>query len=282
MIYIGDYNSDVFGNDILNYRNRSFPNIHLHQRAELIWVEEGSLTLYCNRDVFSMERNSFGLILPNQLHCFRASEQASFWVHTFSPSQVPAFFSAVGTRSVQTPVFQCEDQIRDYYISLCLRRPAWVDPIDSNSRCIQSDLPDGIPGLKLKAALYGVLACFLEQAQFTERSGGDDTLFLQVISYIAEHFQEDLTLTSVSRAFGYEPHYFCRCMKNAADVPFRQLVNSYRLDRARELLENTDMQIAQIAMECGFGSLRTFNRVFQQAEQIEPRKYRSSFRFVGV
>ncbi len=278
MIYIGDYNSDVFGNDILNYRNRSFPDIHLHQRAELIWVEEGSLTLHHNRDIFLLERNSFGLILPNQLHCFQASEQASFWVHTFSPSQVPAFFSAVGTRSVHTPVFHCDDQIRDYYISLCLRRPAGVDPMESISQCIQSELPEGIPVLKLKAALYGVLACFLEQAQFTERSGGDDALFLQVIGYIAEHFHEELTLASVSQAFGYEPHYLCRCMKKAADVPFRQMVNSYRLDRARELLENTDMQIAEIAMECGFGSLRTFNRVFQQVQRIEPREYRRSFR----
>lgn len=277
MIYQSSFNSDAFGNDILNFSSRSFLP-HLHRRAELIYLEKGELTLHCNRNTFLLSKGDFALVLPNHLHSLESTPNANYWIHTFSTSILPAFFNTVGTRTAVSPVFFCDEEALAYYKALCLIRPPQSALQDSTASYVQAYLPNGIPALKLKAALYGILACFLEQVQLVERSKSDDDLFVRIIHYIAEHCGEDISLASVANAFGYEPHYLCRYMKSASDVHFRQLVNSYRLDRAKVLLEGTDMPITEIALDAGFGCLRTFNRVFQSAEGITPREYRNSFR----
>ena len=64
-------------------------------------------------------------------------------------------------------------------------------------------------------------------------------------------------------------------MKRYTDIGFRTLVNSFRVEHAKELLSGTSMQTTAIAEICGFGSLRTFNRVFRQFTKITPGEYRN-------
>ena len=281
MIYQSSFNSDAFGNDILNCSSRSFLP-HLHRRAELIYLAAGELTLHCNRNTFTLNKGNFALVLPNHLHSLESSPDADYWIHTFSTSLLPAFFNAVGTRTAVSPVFCCDEEALAYYKALCLIPPPKTAASDSAASYVQAYLPNGIPPLKLKAALYGVLACFLEQVQLTQQGNNDDDLFIRIIRYIAEHCKEDISLASVAKAFGYEPHYLCRYMKRVANVPFRQLVNNYRLDQAKALLEGTEAPITQIALDVGFSCLRTFNRVFKDAEGVSPREYRQALQTIAA
>lgn len=111
--------------------------------------------------------------------------------------------------------------------------------------------------LNLITALESVLAGFLAKPDLAEGGGG--SLIERVLSYIGAHSDEDLTLETVAAELGYEPHYLCRMMKRYTDIGFRTLVNSFRVEHAKELLSGTSMQTTAIAEICGFGSLRTFN-----------------------
>lgn len=47
-----------------------------------------------------------------------------------------------------------------------------------------------------------------------------------------------------------------------------------RIEKAKNLLETTDLNLETIALQCGFSNIRTFMRVFQKFEIVTPGKYK--------
>ena len=59
-------------------------------------------------------------------------------------------------------------------------------------------------------------------------------------------------------------------------MDFASFVNKYRIQFACELLKNSDEDVTQIAMKCGFSTIRNFNRVFKNETGQTPKDYRSA------
>jgi AraC-like DNA-binding protein len=115
-------------------------------------------------------------------------------------------------------------------------------------------------------------------AAFLLELSGESNKLSKLFSDASEHVRINIssapTVQSVADHFGYEPHYLSRYMKSVADIHFRHLINSYRMDNARLLLENTERPITEIAVASGYDCLRTFNRVFQELEGMTPTAFR--------
>ena len=60
------------------------------------------------------------------------------------------------------------------------------------------------------------------------------------------------------------------------NMSISKYINNIRIDNAKNLLTNTEKPIIEICYECGYESLRTFNRVFLQTVNTSPRQYRTS------
>jgi len=63
--------------------------------------------------------------------------------------------------------------------------------------------------------------------------------------------------------------------KEAAGIPLGSYIQNYRLNRAMALLRTTDLSIADVAEEAGFGSPQAFSRIFKRETGQTPRTYRS-------
>ena len=59
-------------------------------------------------------------------------------------------------------------------------------------------------------------------------------------------------------------------------ISYNQHVNSYRLNHAGYLLHNSDLSVLEISEECGFDSLRTFNRNFKDFYKMTPVQYKKT------
>ncbi|MBQ8508375.1 MAG: helix-turn-helix transcriptional regulator [Clostridia bacterium] len=271
MLYQKNTGSDSFGNSIRYYISRGFPQPHLHTSAELLVIDQGEVALTINGRSEILAPGQCALVLPNQLHSFSCTEGSRFWVHVFSQNNAPMFYGILGARTSRRARFVCGSAALDYYRAVCLIMPAFNE---AKKGSFPSPSEGKLPQIKLKSALYAVLADFLAQAELIDRSAAEDSLFSRIMIYIIEHSREDITLNSVAAAFGYEPHYLCRYMKSVTDVGFRWLVNRCRIDDARQLLETTALPITEISLVSGYGCLRTFNRVFRQLEGVTPQEYR--------
>jgi AraC-like DNA-binding protein/ligand-binding sensor protein len=93
-------------------------------------------------------------------------------------------------------------------------------------------------------------------------------------AYIRENLQEDITLTQVAKAACTSTFYICKLFKKHTGVNLTEYISRLRVERAKELLQNPQARISEIAYEVGFQSLTHFNRVFRALVGEAPSTYR--------
>lgn len=93
--------------------------------------------------------------------------------------------------------------------------------------------------------------------------------------YITEHCHEELTRDSVADLIHMSASGFSRFFKSHTGMTFQEFVSDVRISRACELLASTSMPVTEVALECGFGELTTFNRTFKRFRDTTPTKYRA-------
>ncbi|MCI8412813.1 MAG: AraC family transcriptional regulator [Clostridia bacterium] len=102
--------------------------------------------------------------------------------------------------------------------------------------------------------------------------GGEVELIRAVFTYIREHYDEDLTLTSISKEFGYNPYHFSRLFNRFTNFRLKQYINSVRLEVALDKLKNGE-SVTDAAFNSGFNSMRTFYRDFTEFYGSTPQNY---------
>jgi AraC-like DNA-binding protein len=97
-------------------------------------------------------------------------------------------------------------------------------------------------------------------------------------SYIAEHYQEPIGVEQVSVHVGLHPNYATTLFKQVLGMSISTYLTRHRLSHAQAMLLDTDSKILTVAMECGFGSLSRFYKVFRNHLKTTPRQYREARR----
>lgn len=97
-----------------------------------------------------------------------------------------------------------------------------------------------------------------------------------IINYIHQHYQEDITLQSLSSRFYISPSYLCREFKKHTNSTIVQYTNVTRVMNAQRKLMETDKNITQISQETGFSNLTHFNRIFKSVTGLTPSGYRKN------
>jgi transcriptional regulator GlxA family with amidase domain len=122
------------------------------------------------------------------------------------------------------------------------------------------------------------------QAQFITRTLPTPTaVSLAATRAWAEHrLDEDLTIPQLAHHAGVSARTLTRLWRQEAGVSPHQWLLTARLDRARELLETTDLQVEQIATRCGLGSGTNLRARFRAAVGTTPTAYRRAFQHQPV
>ena len=97
-----------------------------------------------------------------------------------------------------------------------------------------------------------------------------------VISYINEHFKEDLPDKVLASAAGLSSYHFIRVFKRETGFTPHEYVINTRLSNARYLLRNTAMSVKDICFSCGFSSESAFCITFKKRAKMTPAQYRQN------
>ena len=89
-----------------------------------------------------------------------------------------------------------------------------------------------------------------------------------------ENAQWHIDLEHISAQFGIHPVTVSKMFRKNLYSTFGEVLSNIRVSRARALLKNSKRTVTEIGYECGFGSLRNFNRVFLKHIGCTPREYR--------
>jgi AraC-like DNA-binding protein len=98
-----------------------------------------------------------------------------------------------------------------------------------------------------------------------------------VYTFIRENFHKQISLKEISQVASMSPFAFSRYFKKNSGAGFVEYLNQVRTNKACYLLRETEYQVHDIAIDCGFASISNFNKQFRKTVGISPRDYRSQF-----
>lgn len=227
---------------------------HFHKNYEITYVLDGEVEMTLNGTKTVLSAGDFALVLPNEFHSYHTPKASTVWIGVFSADFVGEFAKITENKRACNSVFSCEPEIKNFL----------------EKYLIIANTPDTFI---LKSALYGVCREFLKNTTLFDITNEKDFIY-DIISYVSANFQHPITLATIAEEFGYEYHYLSRQFSNHFHMNFKQFLNTYRADYARDQLLHTTKSITEIAMNSGFQTTRTFNRVFQEQTGVTPSEYR--------
>lgn len=99
--------------------------------------------------------------------------------------------------------------------------------------------------------------------------------FNDLLDYIDLHYTEDLNLDELADMIGFSKYHFSRLFKQYTDFSFTDYLNYRRIKKAEQLLEEHKLPVTDVALQSGFNSISTFNRLFRKVKNCTPSEYRS-------
>ena len=100
-----------------------------------------------------------------------------------------------------------------------------------------------------------------------------------IINYVSSNYTElSMCLDDVANQFDVTANYVSRFFKQETGCSFIQYITMLRMDRAKELLITTDIQIKEIVSSIGYIDVANFIRKFKSYEGITPNQYREAMR----
>ncbi|WP_438347978.1 response regulator transcription factor [Paenibacillus sp. FA6] len=117
-----------------------------------------------------------------------------------------------------------------------------------------------------------------EQLSYLERDqlGDANTKFNELLQYIDKHFHEELYLKDLSTKYFINVSYCCELFKKVTSMTFSQYITDLRMKKAVELLQNSNLSIAEVCKCVGYSDYFYFNKVFKRNMGSTPSKYRKA------
>ena len=128
------------------------------------------------------------------------------------------------------------------------------------------------------ARLTEILTLLLRHYNLTENKNVKSLCHIDNISsaitYINEHYNENITLNDITKAAHMHKTSFIANFKAIYNMTTWDYINIKRIEDSLTLLKSTDITILDIATKCGFNSTANFNKIFKKTTGITPSEYR--------
>lgn len=102
----------------------------------------------------------------------------------------------------------------------------------------------------------------------------EDYLVKQAQKYISEHYADELALANIAEQSHFHPNYFSSLFKKKTGITIRDYILKTRIEKAKELMEDPEMKLIDIALAVGYQDQAHFNRAFKNFTGISPSQYR--------
>lgn len=274
--------------EIVNYRNSSTVRIwyneqmdnyplHWHNSLEIILPVSGCYYVVTNETTHCIREGEIYFIPPGELHFLY-------------PPPVPN-----GVRFVYLFDLSAMAHLKDFAgIQPLLSAPFLITK--ENSPDIYKDIFDLLMQMQIeyfRQNLYSELTVYSLLITMLVKLGTDysnmlataDTRagkqreylkqFNDLLAYIDEHYMDALTLEDTASLMGFSKFHFSRLFKDYTGYTFCDYLNYRRIKATEELLPHAELPITEIAMQVGFSSISTFNRLFRMYKKCSPSEYRS-------
>ncbi len=126
------------------------------------------------------------------------------------------------------------------------------------------------------------LRCRPEAAPFSPAWNGSLATVERAMRLIVDGALDEANVTALAERLGVGPRHLTRLFRKHLGASPVQIAQTTRVQRAKRLLDETDLPISDIAMQAGFGSLRRFNALFAAVYRRPPSEIRRAGKRGGM
>ncbi|NLP47285.1 MAG: helix-turn-helix transcriptional regulator [Epulopiscium sp.] len=125
---------------------------------------------------------------------------------------------------------------------------------------------------QLKQKIMELFEGLVEQC-VQEAEKREDTIIDDIIVFIKQNYDTDLSLTDIAEEFNLSAGYVGILFKKSTGEKFKDYLNMYKVEKAKEILEHEDIKIKDLAKQVGCNTTNTFIRMFKRYVGISPGQY---------
>lgn len=230
---------------------------HINPELEVLYVLQGTVTAERDGQRYTLTAGQALLIPPYHLHVFQPGPGTRARVYMMAESVYRDAMDRGGCP--EGPAVTVPPAAGAYLEELEDGRSRWR--------------PDTYAGTVL--ALFRNLFAETATRVFPADTEDWDRVLLD---YLADHLAEGPTVAELAARVGRSPRQLGQAFRARYGIRLPELIRNMQVDRAVTMLETGTKTVTEIAAECGFSSLRSFNRVFYEAMGETPTQCRRRVR----
>lgn len=273
-----DFPVQVFRHD---YDSGSHPfSSHWHEQIEFLYFIEGSAVIECDSCPICVSPGDLVIVNSNELHSARyCKKNLSYYCIIIDPSLYRSSFPDACEIKYISPIASnlilFENKIsKDGAVSQC------INDIIEEYECKKVGYE-----LAVKASVFRLLVILLRnhvkrvltQKEYNSRLSNLKR-FENVMKYIEDNYTEKITIKELSRIAGLSVFHFCHLFKNLTGKSAGEFINSFRIDKAEELLKSTGLNITEVALASGFNDANYFSKQFKKYKMVPPSMIKKNIR----
>lgn len=235
-----------------------------HLRIEINYVRKGTCTLHLGDDQVSFREGEIMVIAPHVEHIFEAGPAGATLMQLEFLPEILSRFGAAGSGMPGTlfpdgsPLLKIVNNIR---IMRVIQR-------------IVSELETQGEHYRYLVVMYYAELLVLIHRCIDEASlpqCGDQRL-KQAVAYLRLHYQSDISVSALAAQAGVGERHLRKLFARYLRHSPADFLNRIRIEKAVELLRNTDLSVKEICFACGFRSPQYFSRIFKRQTGASPRE----------
>lgn len=239
---------------------------HSHNFLELVFVFSGTCRHFIGDQCFEQKAGCLTIVQTLTKHALVPSEDC-LCLTVKIRAEIFLSFHIPNMPYFAIPIsFECGD---DSFIRETLLR---IYDQQERGGCYNGELIT----LLVQVLLIYVMQNYLDTLSFLYSGPQVQGKMLNILNYMFENYQ-NITLLGLSRHFGYTEPYLCKLFRDNFHQTFSEILRNFKLNRAEELLQGTNMKLNDICEAIGYSDTTQFIRDFKKKYQQTPAKYRKQF-----
>ncbi|MBQ9098816.1 MAG: helix-turn-helix transcriptional regulator [Clostridia bacterium] len=240
---------------LLAQRYKNAKNLpHWHAEHEWICVESGRLTLTTDQGDHILSKGDFAFLKGEEIHSLSGTSDNVIAILKLAPLFVRPI---LGQKRLLSPVLQCSTVLmplwNDLFTELREKREHW-------------DLIAEGMALRLMAEMLRRES--VQESEVKLHTAGEK--FRQLLQWLSRNAPY-ATFEEAAAHMEFSAPYFSKYFQSMTGTTFTDYLNALRVSMATELVAEGRLEMTEVAMACGFGTIRNFNRVFKTYTGYTPR-----------
>lgn len=268
---------DPFSTYHIKNAGRSFQiPVHWHDELEIIYVKGGFLTVSISGESYIGKPGDAFVVSPGNLHLM-GSDTGTVDYYTFLfPLKNLSFraddlFEEKLLEPLNSGHLMINPRINDTAKELCEQL---IEVYELKNQESESQLTAQI---KTKIILLQFILEMWKKGFIIENdTNGRNTVEKEMVSYIQQNYTGKISLKEFGEQFHLSEKYISRYFKEHFHITLSQYVTYLRLEHAKQLLQDTDIPVTEVAMQSGYQNVSYFIRSFKKTYEISPLKYRNN------